>query len=125
MMRPVEFGENLVPGTKVTLLGDERPDRIVTIIERLPNTDLTASVSHQQHAWVQFLVEDEELRRHLLLNDPRCGGLVAVAKRPRGHWAQEHLFGCSDRGLKSLGMELNSKWTTPSHDQSRRLTDTI
>ena len=68
-MRPAEFGENLAPGTKVILFSDDKPDRIVTIVERLADKILPKS-DGEDSVWVQFLVEDEELRRHLLLNEP-------------------------------------------------------
>jgi hypothetical protein len=32
-MRPVEFGEALVSGTRLTLFSDDKPDRFFTVIE--------------------------------------------------------------------------------------------
>ena len=66
-MRPVEFGEDLLPGTvtRLTLFSDDKPDRYFTVLESmlesriaLPTVDL--------RSWPAYRVLDEEERKHLL-----------------------------------------------------------
>jgi hypothetical protein len=39
-MRPVEFGEVLEPGTKLTLFSDDKPDRFFTVLDFDPDEEL-------------------------------------------------------------------------------------
>jgi hypothetical protein len=40
IMRPVEFGENLAAGTKLTLFSEDKPDRFFTVLEFTLDADL-------------------------------------------------------------------------------------
>jgi hypothetical protein len=43
-MRPVEFGEALVPGTRLTLLSDDKPERLFTLSS-------SGSTQHRVSRW--------------------------------------------------------------------------
>jgi hypothetical protein len=66
-MRPVEFGEALAPGTRLTLCSADKPDRLFTVITFL--IDAVSGVALDLHTGVPcYQVEDEEGRIHLLLH---------------------------------------------------------
>ena len=68
-MRPVEFGEPLPAGTRLTLFSDEKPDRYFRVIKFW--TDQTLGASLRLRTGVHcYQVEDEEGRIHLLLHLP-------------------------------------------------------
>lgn len=68
-MRPVEFGEALAAGTRLTLFSDDEPDRFFMVIkfwvDETLGTSLELSAGVPSHE-----VEDEEGRIHLLLHLP-------------------------------------------------------
>jgi hypothetical protein len=61
-MRPVEFGETLPAGARLTLVSDDKPDRFFTVIKFWMD-ELRGGVPTCQ-------VEDEEGRTHLLIHLP-------------------------------------------------------
>ena len=68
-MRPVEFGEALAAGTRITLFADDEPDRFFTVIKFW--TDETSGIALALKTAVpSYQVEDEEGRIHLLINLP-------------------------------------------------------
>jgi hypothetical protein len=68
-MRPVEFGEALAAGTRLTLFSDDKPDRLFTVITFL--IDAISGVALDLETGVPcYQVEDEEGRIHLLLHLP-------------------------------------------------------
>jgi hypothetical protein len=68
-MRPVEFGEALAAGTRLTLFSDDKPDRVFTVITFL--IDAVSGVALDLKTGVPcYQVEDEEGRIHLLLHLP-------------------------------------------------------
>jgi hypothetical protein len=68
-MRPVEFGEALAPGTRLTLFSDDKPNRFFTVITFL--IDKVSGVALDLETGVPcYQVEDEEGRIHLLLQLP-------------------------------------------------------
>jgi hypothetical protein len=68
-MRPVEFGEALATGTRLTLFSDDKPDRVFTVITFL--IDKVSGVALDLETGVPcYQVEDEEGRIHLLLQLP-------------------------------------------------------
>ena len=44
-MRPVEFGEALAAGTRLTLFSDDKPDRLFTVIKFWVDQTLGASLA--------------------------------------------------------------------------------
>ncbi len=68
-MRPVEFGENLLPGTKLTLFSHDKPDRFFTVLEFTLDTELGSRTGFNC-AVPSYRVLDEEEREHLLINEP-------------------------------------------------------
>jgi hypothetical protein len=68
-MRPVEFGEGLAAGTRLTLFSHDKPDRFFTVIKFW--MDETSGIALALRTGVPFYqVEDEEGRIHLLLHLP-------------------------------------------------------
>jgi hypothetical protein len=68
-MRPVEFGEPLTAGTRLTLFSDDKPDRFFTVINFW--MDETSGVALSiQNGVPTYQVEDEEGRIHLLIRLP-------------------------------------------------------
>jgi hypothetical protein len=68
-MRPVEFGEALAAGTRLTLSSSDKPDRFFTVIAFL--VDKVSGVALDLETGVPcYQVEDEEGRIHLLLQLP-------------------------------------------------------
>ena len=68
-MRPVEFGEALAAGTRLTLFSDDKPDRLFTVITFW--IDKVSGVALDLGTGVPcYQVEDEEGRIHLLLQLP-------------------------------------------------------
>jgi len=68
-MRPVEFGEALAGGTRLTLYSDDKPDRLFTVIKFW--IDETSGIALKLKTGVpSYEVEDEEGRIHLLLHLP-------------------------------------------------------
>jgi hypothetical protein len=62
-MRPVEFGEPLAAGTRLTLVSDDKPDRFFTVIKFWMNA--TSTVAFELKTGVpSYQVEDEEGRIH-------------------------------------------------------------
>jgi hypothetical protein len=62
-MRPVEFGEALPVGTRLTLFSDDKPDRFFTVIKFW--MDETSGVALALKTGVPtYQVEDEEGRTH-------------------------------------------------------------
>jgi hypothetical protein len=58
-MRPVEFGEGLPAGTRLTLFSDDKPDRFFTVIKFW--IDKTSGVALALKTGVpSYQVEDEE-----------------------------------------------------------------
>jgi hypothetical protein len=67
-MRPVEFGDELAIGTRLTLSSDDKPDRFSVIKSWI---DQTLGASLAMGAGVpSYEVEDEEGRTHLLIHLP-------------------------------------------------------
>jgi hypothetical protein len=62
-MRPVEFGEALAAGTRLTLFSDDKPDRVFTVIKFWMDETLGASL-RIQNGVPSYEVEDEEGRIH-------------------------------------------------------------
>ena len=68
-MRPVEFGEALAAGTRLTLFSDDKPDRFFIVIKFW--MDKTSGVALALRTGVpSYQVEDEEGRTHLLIHLP-------------------------------------------------------
>jgi hypothetical protein len=68
-IRPVEFGEALPAGTRLTLFSDDKPDRFFTVIKFW--MDETSGVALALNTGVPtYQVEDEEGRTHLLIHLP-------------------------------------------------------
>jgi hypothetical protein len=68
-MRPVQFGEALPHGTRLTLFSDDKPDRFFRVIEFwMDETSGTALALQTGVPYYQ--VEDEEGRMHLMLHLP-------------------------------------------------------
>ena len=68
-MRPVEFGETLTAGTRLTLFSADKPDRFLTVITFW--MDETSGIALALKTGVpSYQVEDEEGRIHLLLHLP-------------------------------------------------------
>ena len=68
-MRPVEFGEALAAGTRLTLFSNDKPDRFFTVIKFW--MDETSGIALALRTGVpSYQVEDEEGRIHLLLHLP-------------------------------------------------------
>ena len=68
-MRPVEFGEALPAGTRLTLFSDDKPDRFFTVINFW--MDETSGIALALKTGVPcYQLEDEEGRIHLLINLP-------------------------------------------------------
>ena len=68
-MRPVEFGEAVSAGTRLTLFSADRPDRFFTVITFC--IDWVSGVALDLETGVPcYQVEDEEGRIHLLLQLP-------------------------------------------------------
>jgi hypothetical protein len=66
-MRPVEFGEALAAGTRLTLFSDDKPDRFFTVIKFW--MDQTSGVALALRTRIpSYQVEDEEGRTHLLIH---------------------------------------------------------
>jgi hypothetical protein len=68
-MRPVEFGEALSAGTRLTLLSDDKPDRFFTVIKFWIDQTLGASLALEIGV-PTYQVDDEEGRTHLLIHLP-------------------------------------------------------
>ncbi len=66
-MRPVEFGEALAAGTRLTLFSDDKPDRFFTVIKFWMDETLGASLAPSSGV-PSYQVEDEEGRTHLLIH---------------------------------------------------------
>ena len=68
-MRPVEFGEALAAGTRLTLFSADKPDRFFRVIKFW--MDETSRIALALRTGVpSYQVEDEEGRIHLLLHLP-------------------------------------------------------
>jgi hypothetical protein len=68
-MRPLEFGEALPAGTRLTLFSDDKPERFFTVTKFW--MDETSGVSLALKTGVPtYQVEDEEGRSHLLIHLP-------------------------------------------------------
>ena len=68
-MRPVEFGEALATGTRLTLFSADKPDRLFTVITFW--IDKVSGVALDLETGVPcYQVQDEEGRIHLLLHLP-------------------------------------------------------
>ena len=68
-MRPVDFGEALSAGTRLTLFSNDKPDRFFTVIKFW--MDATSGVALELKTGVPtYQVEDEEGRTHLLIHVP-------------------------------------------------------
>jgi hypothetical protein len=68
-MRPVEFGEVLTAGTRLTLFSNDKPDRPFTVIKFW--IDKTSGIALALKTGVPtYQVEDEEGRIHLLIHLP-------------------------------------------------------
>jgi hypothetical protein len=68
-MRPIEFGEALAAGTRLTLFADDKPERLFTVIKFWIDQTLGASIALKTGV-PSYEVEDEEGRIHLLLHLP-------------------------------------------------------
>lgn len=69
LMRPVEFGEAVPAGTRLTLFSADKPDRHFTVVTFL--MDKVSGVMPDLGTGVPcYQVEDEEGRIHLLLKLP-------------------------------------------------------
>ena len=77
-MRPVEFGEALAAGTRLTLFSNDKPDRLFTVITFF--IDAVSGVTLNLNAGVPcYQVEDEEGRIHLLIYLP-------IGEENEGRW---------------------------------------
>jgi hypothetical protein len=69
LMRPVEFGEAVPTGTRLTLFSQDKPDRLFRVITFL--IDKVSGVALDLKTGLPcYQVEDEEGRIHLLLHLP-------------------------------------------------------
>ena len=68
-MRPVEFGEALATGTRLTLFSDDKPERLFTVIKFWVDEDLSIPLKLSSGVPC-YQVEDEEGRIHLLIQLP-------------------------------------------------------
>ena len=68
-MRPVEFGEALAAGTRLTLFSDNKPERFFTVIKFWMDETSGASLALTTGV-PSYLVEDDEGRTHLLIHLP-------------------------------------------------------
>jgi hypothetical protein len=68
-MRPVEFGEQLVTGTRLTLFSDDKPDRFFTVMKFWMDDGLGVPLKLSSGVPC-YQVEDEEGRTHLLIRLP-------------------------------------------------------
>jgi hypothetical protein len=68
-MRPVEFGEALTAGTRLTLFSHDRPDRFFRVIKFWLDETLGVALALKTGV-PTYKVEDEEGRIHLLLHLP-------------------------------------------------------
>jgi hypothetical protein len=68
-MRPVEFGEALPVGTRLTLFSNDKPDRFFTVI-RFWIDKVSGVALGLQTGVPSYQVEDEEGRIHFLLHLP-------------------------------------------------------
>jgi hypothetical protein len=66
-MRPVEFGEALAIGTRLTLFSDDKPDRFFRVIKFWMDETLGIALALKGGV-PSYEVEDEEGRIHLLLH---------------------------------------------------------
>src|SRR5260370_16499459 len=70
-MRPVEFGEALQPGTRLTLFSHDKPDRLFTVLEfRIDSSLGIVGIPSDLAGVPSYRVKDEEGRIHLLVNVP-------------------------------------------------------
>ena len=77
-MRPVEFGEALARGTRLTLFSQDKPARFFRVIKFW--MDETSGIALALGTGVPFYqVEDEEGRIHLLLHLP-------IEEKDEGRW---------------------------------------
>ena len=77
-MRPVQFGEALSPGTRLTLFSNDKRDRLFTVIEFW--IDPVSGVALELETGVPcYQVEDEEGRIHLLVHLP-------IEEKDEGRW---------------------------------------
>ena len=77
-MRPVEFGEAVPAGTRLTLFSADKPDRLFTVITFC--IDKVSGVALDLETGVPcYQVEDEEGRIHLLLQ-------LAIGEENENHW---------------------------------------
>ena len=68
-MRPLEFGEALTPGSRLTLFSNDKPDRFFRVIKFW--IDETSGIALALKTGVpSYQVEDEECRIRLLLHLP-------------------------------------------------------
>jgi hypothetical protein len=68
-MRPVQFGEALAAGTRLTLFSNDKPSRLFTVISFL--IDKVLGIVFELETGVPcYQVADEEGRIHLLLHLP-------------------------------------------------------
>ena len=68
-MRPVEFGEALAAGTRLTLFPDSKPEHFFTVIKFWMDETSGASLALTTGV-PSYLVEDDEGRTHLLIRLP-------------------------------------------------------
>jgi hypothetical protein len=68
-MRPVEFGEELPAGTRLTLYSHDKLDRLFTVFKSWIDETLGTSLELETGV-LSYQVEDEEGRIHLLLHLP-------------------------------------------------------
>jgi hypothetical protein len=68
-MRPIEFGENVPPGTRLILFPDIKPDQLFTVLEFKLDPQV-GSLAGLGCAIPTYRVQDEEGRIHLLINEP-------------------------------------------------------
>src|SRR5260221_14087214 len=77
-MRPVEFGEALAVGTRLTLFSDDKADRFFAVIKFW--IDETSGVALALRGGVPtYQVEDEEGRSHLLIH-------LAIEEEDEDRW---------------------------------------
>jgi hypothetical protein len=93
-MRPVEFGEALPPGTRLTLFSDDKPDRFFTVIEF--SIDKTLGAAFNFEAGIpSYRVQDEKAEFicssicRLTKNVPTNGGFGGRIKQL---WVQNQFF---------------------------------
>jgi hypothetical protein len=97
-MRPVEFGEALAAGTRLTLFSDDKPDRLFTVIKFWMDETLGASL-RIQNGVPSYEVEEEEGRIHLLLHLP-------IEEENKDRWC----FGGRIRQNLIPGLFLTARW---------------